>query len=297
MCTAVGVNFDGFYFGRTLDIELSYGERVVVLPRRFVLEFKKAPKLTFHNAIIGMAVVNNGFPLLFDAANEKGLCGAALRFKDNAVYFKENSDKTNIAPFEVILWVLSLASSVNEAKNLIKQMNIVDTPFNEEFPNTPLHWFFADKNESIVVEQTKEGLFMYDNPFSVLTNNPPFPLMLKETENYKGITDKKGLPGDYSSISRFIRANFVKQNSYKANNKQESLSQFFHILDSVLVPKGCVILPSGELHHTVYTCAIDTENSIYYLKGYNDLEVKKVALSGFDLDGNVLFKKKIDKVF
>lgn len=285
MCTAVGMNFDKFYFGRTLDIETSYNQEVVVIPRKFKLDFRFAGSLTFHHAIIGMAAVVNDFPLIFDAANEKGLCGAALRFKDNAVYFKEKADKTNIAPFELILWVLSLASSVYEAKNLIKQINIMDIPFSEELPNSQLHWLFADKYESIVVEQTKDGLFVYDNPFGVLTNNPPFPLILKEMENFKDISDKKGIPGDYSSVSRFIRANFVKKNSYKPSGKEEGLSQFFHILNSVLVPKGCVVLPSGELHHTVYTSAIDTDNGIYYYKLYDDLTFKKVCLFNFDLDG------------
>ena len=125
MCTAVGFNAHGFYFGRTLDIETSFGQKVVVIPRKKELNFKDANVLLFHHAIIGMAAVVNDYPLLFDAANEKGLCGAALRFKDNAVYFKKKSGKTNIAPFEVLLWVLSLAGSVKEAKNLIKQMNII----------------------------------------------------------------------------------------------------------------------------------------------------------------------------
>lgn len=286
MCTAVGMNFDKFYFGRTLDIETSYNQEVVVIPRKFKLDFRFAGSLIFHHAIIGMAAVVNDFPLIFDAANEKGLCGAALRFKDNAVYFKEKADKTNVAPFEVILWVLSLASSVYEAKNLIRQINIIDFSFSEELPNSHLHWFFADKNESIVVEQTKDGLFVYDNPFGILTNNPPFPLMIEKIKGFKNITDKEGLPGDYSSVSRFIRANFVKQNSYKPSGKEEGLSQFFHILNSVLVPKGCVVLPSGELHHTVYLSAIDTDNGIYYYKLYDDLTLKKVCLFDFDLDSS-----------
>ncbi len=289
MCTAVSVNFKHFYFGRTLDLDYSFGQRVVILPRKFKLNFKCKESLVFHYAIMGMAAVKENFPLFFDAMNEKGLCFAGLRFQNNAYYGKILENRTNLAPFELPLWILSLASSVTEAKNLLRDINIVDIPFSDELLNTHLHWIFADKEECIVVEQTKDGLFIYDNPFCVLTNNPPFPLMLKEMGNYKDITDKKGIPGDYSSVSRFIRANFVKSNSYKPSSKEESLAQFFHILNSVLVPKGCVVLPNGELHHTVYTSAIDTDNGIYYYKLYDDLILKKVCLFDFDLDSFELY--------
>ena len=39
MCTAATYKTDGFYFGRTLDYEFSYGDEIVVTPRRFPLAF------------------------------------------------------------------------------------------------------------------------------------------------------------------------------------------------------------------------------------------------------------------
>ena len=57
MCTAATYKTDGFYFGRTLDYEFSYGDEIVVTPRRFPLAFSGGKALSGHFALLGMAVV------------------------------------------------------------------------------------------------------------------------------------------------------------------------------------------------------------------------------------------------
>ena len=54
MCTAATYTTKDFYFGRTLDIERSYGEEVTVTPRRFPLRFRCTAGSDSHYAIIGM---------------------------------------------------------------------------------------------------------------------------------------------------------------------------------------------------------------------------------------------------
>ena len=82
MCTAVTFHGrDGFYMGRTLDYERSFGEQVVVTPRRFPLRFRHGETLEEHYALVGMAHVAEGWPLYYDAVNEMGLgmAGGAWR--------------------------------------------------------------------------------------------------------------------------------------------------------------------------------------------------------------------------
>ena len=55
MCTAATYKTDGFYFGRTLDYEFSYGDEIVVTPRRFPLAFSGGKALSEHFALLGMA--------------------------------------------------------------------------------------------------------------------------------------------------------------------------------------------------------------------------------------------------
>ena len=73
MCTAATYQTRDFYFGRTLDYEFSYPSEVTITPRRFPLSFRHTGSMNEHYAIIGMAYVANGYPLYYDAINEKGL--------------------------------------------------------------------------------------------------------------------------------------------------------------------------------------------------------------------------------
>ena len=86
MCTAATYQTRDFYFGRTLDYEFSYPSEVIITPRRFPLSFRHTGSMNEHYAIIGMAYVANGYPLYYDAINEKGLGMAGLNFVGNAAY-------------------------------------------------------------------------------------------------------------------------------------------------------------------------------------------------------------------
>lgn len=80
MCTAATYQTRDFYMGRTLDYEFSYGEEVVITPRRFPIALRHGGVMDTHYAIIGTAHVADGFPLYYDAVNEKGLGMAGLNF-------------------------------------------------------------------------------------------------------------------------------------------------------------------------------------------------------------------------
>ena len=84
MCTAIACQTGDFYFGRNLDYEFSYGEKVVLTPRRYPFVFRKAGSMTEHYAFLGMAHIADGYPLYYDGVNEKGLCIAGLNFVGNA---------------------------------------------------------------------------------------------------------------------------------------------------------------------------------------------------------------------
>lgn len=70
MCTAVTYRASAHYFGRNFELGCSYGEGVTVTPRNFPLPFRKMPALTHHYALIGMAVVQDGYPLYYYTTHE-----------------------------------------------------------------------------------------------------------------------------------------------------------------------------------------------------------------------------------
>ena len=85
MCTAATYKTKDFYFGRTLDYEFSYGDKITITPRNYTFDFKFMGEVKNHYAIIGMAHIANDYPLYYDAMNEKvfalqGLILLAMRF-------------------------------------------------------------------------------------------------------------------------------------------------------------------------------------------------------------------------
>lgn len=97
-----------------------------------------------------------------------------------------------------------------------------------------------------------------------------------------------GLPGDCSSASRFIKASFVKLNSISGEGEQESVSQFFHILKSVEMQKGCVRLESGLYDITIYSSCCNTTRGIYYYTTYNNSGISAVDIHRENLEGKEL---------
>lgn len=309
MCTAITYKTKDHYFGRTLDYECSFGETVTVTPRNFPLPFREMGTLETHYAMIGMALVAEGYPLYFDAVNEKGLGMAGLNFVGNAVYRKPAPDKDNIASFEFIPWILGQCATVKEAAALIGRMNLTDTPFSRKLPPSELHWLIGDGDEAVTVEATQDGFHVYPNPVGVLTNNPTFPDQLLRLNDFMGLSPKEpenrfsdglslerysrgmgglGLPGDLSSQSRFVRAAFVKCNSVSGPSEAESVGQFFHILGSVEQVRGCCEVKPGEYEFTRYTSCYNADRGICYYTTYGNHQITGVRMVREDLDGGKL---------
>ena len=314
MCTAATYKTKDFYFGRTLDYEFSYGDEVTITPRNYVFNFREKEKIETHYAIIGMAYVTENYPLYYDAINEKGLGMAGLNFVGNAYYREKVEGKDNIAQFEFIPWILSQCASVAEAKKLIEKINLTNVQFNEKLPLAQLHWIISDSNESITVESVKEGIKVYQNPVGVLTNNPPFNQQMFELNKYMQLSSKSpenrfseelnlekysrgmgaiGLPGDLSSQSRFVRVAFVKMNSKSSDIEEESVSQFFHILNSVDQQRGCCELDDGKYEITIYTSCCNASKGIYYYTTYNNHQITAIDMNKEDLESEKLIRYPI----
>jgi choloylglycine hydrolase len=309
MCTGLSFATKDHYFGRNLDYERSYGESVAVTPRNYSIELRKLPPISTHHAIIGMATVVNGFPLYYDGTNEKGLSMAGLAFMGNAAYRPEEPGKTNVTSFEFVLWVLAQFETVDEVKEALRAVNLVDIAFSEGLPPSPLHWIIADRSKSITVEPMPDGLKLYDNPVGVLTNNPTFDIQLFNLNNFMHLSRYSpsntfsdaikfdvysrgmgalGLPGDLSSSSRFVRAVFTKMNSIADESESASISQFFHILGSVAQQRGCANVGGDQYEITIYSSCCNVDKGIYYYTTYENSQITAVDMHKEDLDGSAL---------
>ncbi len=315
MCTSIALTENGFYFGRNLDLECGFGEKAVITPRKFPIEFRQAGRMESHYALIGMASVQENYPLYAEAANEKGLCIAGLNFPGNAYYPAEAEEgMANISPFELPLWILGQCATVKEARMLLERTHLLRINFSDSFALSPLHWHIADRDESIVLEPMRDGLRIYENPIGVLTNNPPFDFHRINLCQYLNLTaeypenrfSKKaalapfgvgmgsiGLPGDFSPTSRFVKTAFLKLNSVSDGSEAAEVSRFFHLLDAVAMPDGIVQTPGGEYEYTRYSCCFSAESSMFYYKTYSNNQLTAVSLRRENLDSDDLIQYEL----
>ncbi len=316
MCTTFTLKTEDCYFGRNMDLEYSFGEQVVIVPRNMSLNFKLESPKASHYAIIGMAAVVEGYPLFAEGLNEKGLYVAGLNFPGYAVYSSEaTQNKLNLAPYEIISYILASCKSAIEAKQQLENANIVAIKYSEQLELPTLHWYIADKKSAFVLESTMAGIKIYDNPVEVLTNSPTFDFQITNLANYMGCSKNVpqnnltkeiplsplgqgagaiGIPGDSSPVSRFVQTFFTKTNSYCEKDEYSSISQVFHILEKVAMVKGTVVTPQDKNDITTYSCCINADKGIYYYKTYDNSMISAVNLFSEQLEDDKLFRYPLE---
>ncbi len=333
MCTALLMNKGkNAVFGRNMDMEYEWGQQPVATPRNFTWPMRFTKPLKQKYAMIGMAMPfkdpeNGGhdYPLYSEAANEKGLACAGLNFPKNAFYPEPGKTKATkgklveITPFEVVQWVLANFETTAQVKDFFAKntIAIVNKPICQGLDVATLHFIVSDKSgESFVFEPTKDGIKTYDNPLGIMTNNPTFDWQLTNLARYQNLGNTQkfpevdflqtargqgfammGLPGDTTPPSRFVRTAFYKFNSAPDNTIESLVNEFFHILGSVEMVKGSIIVgknKKGEKLYdiTLFSSCIDLNKMVYYYRTYWNSQICAVdmyAINGKDnnkwLDG------------
>ncbi len=300
MCT--GIKHKKNYFGRNLDLEFELPfTKVIITPRNYKLNLRdnnEPMKMSY--GIIGMAMVADDYPLYYDGMNEKGLFMAGLNFDGYAKYFERKEGALNITPFELIPYILGSCATVKEARKFLEKMNLTNVNFSDKLPLSPLHWLMADEDDCIVIESTKNGLNVYDNPLKTLANNPEFPYHVENmnyhanlnpnqrtelyNENIKIIsngTGTTGLPGGVASQDRFIRACYTNLTSKCDDTEEADVAQHFHTLKSVAQTRGEVVGHQSRCEITIYTNCYSSKTMSLYYNTYNN-----ERLTGFTLKDN-----------
>lgn len=310
MCTSLSIksNKGHNFFGRNMDLAYDFNQSVLIIPRNYQIQNKVTGDMAKNKyAIIGMGTIIDNHPTLADGMNEKGLACAGLNF-DGYSYVEENivPGKKNIAPYDFIYWVVANHETVDEVKQTIENLELVKVPINERTPLPTLHWMIVDKTgKSIVVEKTKDKFAVYDNPVGVMTNNPTFDWHLTNLNEYMKITpnhpqnvkwsDREltplgvgagtlGIPGDFESVSRFVRIAYIRAHMPSIEDEITAVTQFLHMLDYVIMVKGGVITKDGLEDITRYSSCMDQERGIYYYRNYNNNRINAIDMHKEDLD-------------
>ena len=255
--------------GRNYDYEVSYDEEVIFIPSG-----EKVCQNQYDIIGIGSGLFKE-YPMLYDAMNSQGLCMSGLAFQGNAMYNQFDKSKSNLPVYKVIPYILGHCESVKEFKRLFSEMNITDTPYDDNTPNAELHWFLCDKEQSIVIESTKDGLQIYDNPYGTLTNNPPFNEQkeyyeidfIGESEEYyikelgkewntRGL-QTSGLSGGYTSTERYERLTYLKQH-LEQYDMADPVIDSFKLCQSVEQLYGCTPV-KDKYEYTIYQAVYDMD--------------------------------------
>ena len=309
MCTGIRFNdSDGnMYFGRNLDWSFGYGQRPVITGRNYEFESAFNGRVSAKYALIGMGIVEDGIPLYFDCGNEAGLAVAGLNFPGYAEFEASAvPGKTNVAVYEFPLWIAMNYSSVDEAEAALRGIALVAKSVNDKYPVSMLHWLIGDADRSIVVEYTKKGMEIYHNDTDVLANQPGFSWHRENLRNYMNVQSTmpeevewnearlkpfgsgsmmRGLPGDYYSTSRFVRAAYLNANYPAKDSEEENISRLFHTLTGVAMIDGAATMSDGKYEKTIYTGGFSARTCTYYYNTYEDPAIKSVSLSDHSEDG------------
>ena len=312
MCT--GIRFsDGngnLYLARNLDWTVGYGERVLVTPTGYTPRSPFGAVGSIRHATIGMGIVEENTPLYFDLGNDAGLAVAGLNFPGYAQYAPGPVDgRTNVAAWEFPLWVGSQFATVDEVEAALANVTIVDKPINDKFPSSLLHWIIADANRAIVVEHTATGMHVFDDDVDVLANQPGFEWHHENLRNYLNTgpefpealqvgrasltpfgsgSHMRGIPGDYYSTSRFVRAAYVNAHYPTKSTEEENVSRAFHTLQQVAMVDGAAAMGDGAFEKTIYTGLFSSRTTTYYWNLYDDPAIQSVAMADLKPDGTEL---------
>ena len=294
MCTAFSLNNNNHYFGRSLDLEFHYNEQVIIIPKKYKLNYRYTKINDNHLSFFGIGIIANNYPLLYDGCNESGLCIAGLNMPASTNYNIYKTYKTNLCSFELIPYLLSKCNNCEDVMNMIDTINITNDSFNNDFPVSKLHFIISDKNQSLTLEIINGKINLYKNIYNVLTNEPELKYHEYNINKYshfdnlvknhiKG-SNLIGIPGDNTSTSRFIKMNFnIKYIKF------ESVSELFNIYNNVFELNGTNKTLDNKFYKTIYMVIYNSTNKILYFKTYNNSQIYSCKLYNYQNDNKLFY--------
>lgn len=301
-----------YVYGRTLEFGVDIESQVLFIPRNYKLEAStyetNVPGLTWNSKYAAVGANAFGTLNFVDGVNEKGLAGGLFYFPGFAEYQKvQKSDyEKSIPMWQLLTWILTNFENVQQIKNELSKIYVTDVVFPQFKNSVPAHLLITDSSgKSIVIEYLNGKLELRDNLVGVFTNSPNFDWHLTNLRNYinlsptnvesKNINSIKldqlsqgsglhGIPGDFTSPSRFVRAFEFVQNSPVKTTEQETVYQAFHILNNFDIPEGSVKSKNGESEITLWTSVTDLKNKVFYFKTHSNFDLQKIELSKMDLE-------------
>ena len=298
---------------RTVDWSGSEMNNIYVISPRGHTEQSLLPdgtqngmRFTAKYGFVGLGMQRPEF--VVDGTNETGLNVGLFYFPDYGKYQPYDAKHRNktLADFQVVSWILSQFSTIDEVKNAIDGVRVV----NIDPTASTVHWRITEPSGHAVVMEIIDGVpTFHEDPIGTIANSPNFDWQMTNLNNYVNLypgragptlfgsitlrsfsngTGLRGLPGDFSSPSRFVRASFLKTYSIPQKTATDTVMQSFHILNNFDVPFGASYnigtakfdMPSA----TQWTISTDTANHIVYYHTMYNRTLRKIDMNKIDFD-------------
>jgi choloylglycine hydrolase len=298
----------GVIAARTLEFGVDLHSDVLVVPAGTALtgtlpDGGKGISYTTKHGFLGANA--EGLTAIVDGINDQGLYVGLFYFPDYASYpdaTKDNAARA-MAPHEYANWLLGNFANVDEVKANFNKVVLVPVVLDAIKQVPPVHFVVHDRSgKSVVIEPLDKTLKIFDNPLGVVTNSPNFEWHMTNLRNYVNLSATnvpplglggvtlaqfgqgsglRGLPGDFTPPSRFVRAVAFSQSAVQSDTAEEAVLQAFHVLNNFDIPYGAVRdTEGGQMHaeYTTWTSASDLKNLRWYFRTYGDQSIHSVDL-------------------
>lgn len=308
-------NLDGsVVHGRTVEFGIPIEMDLAYVPRghRFVGMTPKGAGLSWTAKYAAGGVICFGNLGIMDGINEKGLAAAAFYFPTCAEYTPTTDDNRgrSMSPVDFPNWILTSFATVDEVRTAIENGEVAVAPtLVPGWPATPqpFHWIVYDRSgKALVIEPIDGRLALHDNPIGTFTNSPEFDWHLTNLRNFIGLRTEDpgsvdlegvnlagfglgggmlGVPGDFTSPSRFVRVTWYAATVDPAGDAAAGVLSGFHVLNQFDIPFGSVRQTEDghtETDATLLTVMRDPASWTYYYRTREDQTLRSVDFSKFD---------------
>jgi choloylglycine hydrolase len=297
--------------GRSLEFPAQMPTALAVLPSDYQGSFitpggqPGRTGWTASHGVVGMCAFGEPTVML-DGLNTAGLSVHVLYMPGFCEFQPYRGDGSDVAEAELGAWLLGTCADTGEVRQAMRGKNVWGNDPGMGFV-PPCHVLFHDKDSSIALEFHAGGWQILDNPPAVATNAPYLEWHLLNLSNYTGLsaTDPadaavagmrlkpfgqgqglRGLPGDYSSPSRFVRAVAMTALADQPADGRAAEQCALHLLNSFDIVGGAIREPFGGEglvdEVTVWDTIVNLTGQRYAYRTMTDPTVYVVDLAATD---------------
>ncbi|MBC1436048.1 linear amide C-N hydrolase [Listeria rocourtiae] len=302
MCTSfiVKTTNSNSFLSRTMDFGFDLSVMPSLCPRKYIWYSDVDSSVYIGNySFVGAGKKLDKY-LYVDGVNEHGLGCTALYSQVKSSYSTEELENhVNIAPHELVLWILSTCKDIPMFEELSPYLNILGADIGLLDISAPLQWMLADTNGKCVAVTVEDGyLNIKENPAKILTETAALDQHIGKLKKksrrsshasstlnkfwgfFVELFSKKNIfPIGHHCADRFMKIGHLKQSLPSMMNETDAIQSIRHLLSHVNISKEA----ANDDCYTQYSAIMCLDTMCYYFTPIHSHSVYKLRLKSADL--------------